>query len=151
MGSQRTASSHSSSNNLSSATLKTSPLAASLPPCRVASSAAAAAASQQTCAATDAAHAVAAAMALAETNADAKIGHAVAAAPATVGPAVERVSIGVGECLDTATKAIAVDLGCDGDERCTNGKGVEALGVLLQYLVFHVSVWWMGYMIYIGR
>lgn len=99
---------------MSSASLKTSALAASLPSGRVAAVA--------TCTTKEPAIAAAAA---AGVEAEAQ---------------VERVSIGVGNWTDTATKGIAVDFGCDGGDRCANGKGVEALGVLLQYLVFDVSI-----------
>lgn len=57
--------------------------------------------------------------------------------------AIERDSVDVAtqsctssRCTDASTTAA---LGCDGGDGCANGKGVEALGVLMQYLVFHVS------------
>lgn len=52
---------------------------------------------------------------------------------------VARVSVAVDCTVETVSKAIGAHLGCGGGDQCDNSKGVEALGVLLQYLVFHVS------------
>lgn len=41
--------------------------------------------------------------------------------------------------VSVVSKAIGANLGCGGDGNACNGKSTEALGVLLQYLVFHVS------------
>lgn len=54
--------------------------------------------------------------------------------------AAARVSVAVECSVETATKAIGAHLGCGGGDQCDNSKGVEALGVLLQYLVFRVSI-----------
>lgn len=41
--------------------------------------------------------------------------------------------------VETVSKAVGANLGCGGDGNACNGKSAEALGVLIQYLVFHVS------------
>lgn len=54
--------------------------------------------------------------------------------------AVISIGTSVQASASVVSKAIGVNLGCGGDGSACNGKSTEALGVLLQYLVFHVSV-----------